>query len=279
MMPKLVCIFENIVNESGAKSKNPRYKLIGKRYFCGLYEGSKSNERLWEEVADYIETMYDTDYLEIIYVAGDGAGWIKTGCEYLEKGHYILDKFHMAKYINRSTAHLYDSAPDVKARIWGAIGRLDKKELKAVYEEILKVTESENKIKDVEKALRYFLNNWHGIKEQVENTSGLRYCIEGQISHVLSARLSSRPLGWSKVGCDNMARLRAFNWNGGNVIDLLTYQKEKKLKEKKREEQEELIRDLRKRASIYTGTTYSIPGAERKGMRWLKEMTSTAWHA
>ena len=38
-----------------------------------------------------------------------------------------------------------------------------------------------------------------------------------------------------------MARLRAFNWNDGDVIDVLKYQKEKKLKEKKREEKEEWI--------------------------------------
>jgi hypothetical protein len=32
----------------------------------------------------YIESVYDTEYLEKIYISGDGAGWIKTGCEILE---------------------------------------------------------------------------------------------------------------------------------------------------------------------------------------------------
>jgi hypothetical protein len=76
-------------------SKNPRYKLIGKKYFCGIYEGGKGNEKLWMEVAEYIEKTYDTDYLERIYVVGDGASWIKKGCEYLENSKYVLDKYHI----------------------------------------------------------------------------------------------------------------------------------------------------------------------------------------
>ncbi len=32
---------------------------------------------------------------------------------------------------------------------------------------------------------------------------------EGHVSHILSARLSSRPMGWSKTGVDQMARMRA----------------------------------------------------------------------
>ncbi len=39
---------------------------------------------------------------------------------------------------------------------------------------------------------------------------------EGHVSHILSSRLSSRPLGWSRMGVDQMARLRVFVANGGN---------------------------------------------------------------
>lgn len=282
IMPKLVCVFEDIINESGEASKNPRYKLIGKRYFCGLYEGRKGNEKLWMEVAHYIETMYDTNYLEKIFIVGDGAKWIKTGCEYLENSKYVLDKFHMTKYVNKSVAHLYDSADEVKNRIWEALNSLDKKELKRIYEQILRATENENKKEEVEVALNYFLNNWHGIRVRMEETSGWAYCIEGQISHVLSARLSSRPMGWSKRGCDQMAKLRAFKWNGGKVIDLLKYQKKQKLKHEKREKQEEMIQELKRRNSSWKyaeDIDLKIPGLEKSSMRWLRDLTDLAWDA
>lgn len=101
---------EDVINESGENSKNPRYRLVGKHYFCGAYTGESANRKLWEEVRDYIEKVYDTDMLERIYIAGDGARWIKSGCEVLYKSRFVLDKFHMMKYVNISITHLLDSA-------------------------------------------------------------------------------------------------------------------------------------------------------------------------
>ena len=37
--------------------------------------------------------------------------------------------------------------------------------------------------------------------------------------------MSSRPLGWSKTGADKMARLRVYKKNGGNMVELVRYQK------------------------------------------------------
>lgn len=48
---------------------------------------------------------------------------------------------------------------------------------------------------------------------------------EGHVSHILSSRLSSRPLGWCKTGVDQMARLRVFVANGGEIYDLFIERK------------------------------------------------------
>ena len=53
----------------------------------------------------------------------------------------------------------------------------------------------------------------------------IRCSAEGHVSHVYSDRMSSRPLGWSKLGADKMARLRIYWKNGGNMLDLIRYQK------------------------------------------------------
>lgn len=39
-------------------------------------------------------------------------------------------------------------------------------------------------------------------------------------------RMSSRPLGWSRIGVDKMSRLRIYEKNGGNMLDLVHFQKE-----------------------------------------------------
>lgn len=44
------------------------------------------------------------------------------------------------------------------------------------------------------------------------------------VSHVLSSRMSSRPMGWSIKGAEQMARLRAYYLNGGDMLKLVRYQ-------------------------------------------------------
>jgi len=272
---KLVCVYEDVINESGEKSKNPRYALTGKRYFSGVYTGAAENERLWREVAEYIETTYDTRVLERIYSAGDGAAWIKMGVDVIENSCFVLDKFHMMRYVDTSVAHLGSNATDAKELIWEALNTANKKLLREAYGIILNITENENKKEEAVGALKYFLNNWGGIRIRVKDAGGCwRCCAEGQVSHVLSDRLSSRPMGWSVLGCDQMAQFRAYKRNGGKIIDLLRYQKKKKAKEDHINRQEELIKELRQRQN---GWDYAerlnanIPGLEVHSMKWLKE--------
>jgi hypothetical protein len=280
IMPKIIVLYEDVINESGEKSKNPRYSLVGKHTFTGVYKGRAANLEFWEEVRAYIEQNYDTEVLERVYIAGDGAAWIKIGIEVLENSRFVLDKFHMMKYINTSVTHLFDSADDVKSEIWTCIEEADKKGLKEIYEKILNVTELGNKYDEVAKARRYLLNHWDGIKIRVtEAGSCWKCCAEGQVSHVLSARLSSRPMGWSELGCHKMAQLRAYHWNGGKVIDLLKYQKKKKVQEERKQEQEALIKELRKRQSGwgYEEHMYGeIPGIEKHSMKWMRDLIHKA---
>jgi hypothetical protein len=60
--PRLACIFEGIEKESLNSKRN---KLVNKYYFSGVY---KNSERIWEEVLEYIDTVYDEDYLEAVYI-------------------------------------------------------------------------------------------------------------------------------------------------------------------------------------------------------------------
>ena len=280
IMPKIIVLYEDVINESGEQSKNPRYRLVGKHTFSGVYKGESANLEFWSQVRDYIEANYDTEILERVYIAGAGAPWIKTGIEVIENSRFVLDKFHMMKYVNVSVAHLFDSADDVKSEIWECLNGADKEGLKEIYSKILLATESESKYEEVEKALKYFMKQWSGIEIRTTEAGGCwKCCAEGQVSHVLSARMSSRPMGWSVTGCHQMAQLRAYHWNGGKVIDLLKYQKENKAKEDYIEEQEVLIKELRKRQFgwKYAEKMYrDIPGIERHSMKWMKDLIGKA---
>lgn len=90
IMPKLVYVYERIERESPVSK---RWKLVNAHYFSGLYEGERNTD-LWLEVADYIENHYDTEYIETVYLCGDGGNWIKQGLSWINKSRFVLDKYH-----------------------------------------------------------------------------------------------------------------------------------------------------------------------------------------
>ena len=206
------------------KSKD-RYELINKRYFTGSL---KDTEDLWLEVADYLEKAYDLDKVEKIYLSGDGARWIKEGLNWIKGSQYVLDYFHLSKYVRKATAHM----PQTFEPLWGYINRHQKDHVKQLLNFIIEETESETKKEAVKDCKRYILNNWEGIKRRYEEEY-IGCSAEGHISHILSSRLSSRPLGWSKTGADQMARLRVYRANGGDVYEFMSKKKIEKVKEER----------------------------------------------
>lgn len=220
IMPKLIYVYEGITNENG------RNELINKRHFGGVYEGGKEIEQLWKEVSDYIEASYDIDNIKKIYINGDGAAWIKSGQKLIYKGKFVLDRFHMHKYIIGATSHLKDSVEDARSELYRAVYKKQKKDAEEVFEKILEVTEGEGKRKTVEAAKTYILENWAGIMQWVKDKNKEIECsAEGHVSHIFADRMSSRPLGWSKTGADKMSRLRIYERNGGSMLELVRFQK------------------------------------------------------
>ena len=132
----------------------------------------------------------------------------------------------MHKYIKTATSHLEDSAEDARSEIYRAIHKKKKWMAEGVFDKILAVTESESKRKAVETSKAYILGNWTGILRSMKGADKEIGCsAEGHVSHVYSDRMSSRPLGWCRTGADRMARLRIYRQNGGNMLDLVRYQK------------------------------------------------------
>ncbi len=220
-MPKLAYVYE------GVDTEMERHELINIKYFGGGYAGVEGTKQLWDEVFDYIDKSYDNEELERIYINGDGAEWIKAGAKTHAKARFVLDKFHLQKYIIAATSHLMDSQVDARSEIWKAIHRKKKREAEAAFDYILEITESETKRNAVEISKKYVLGHWSAIMNKIRNKEDNIQCsAEGHVSHVFSDRMSSRPLGWSELGADNMARLRVYKKNKGNILELVRYQKQ-----------------------------------------------------
>ena len=161
VMPKLILFYEDIVEDG--KQGSRRYRLTGKHYFGGVYEGAGANEDLWLQVQQYIYDNYDTEYLENVYIAGEGAPWIVSGCQVLEKSKFVLDKFHLCKYISAATNHLLDSTEDARELIYAAIREKNLEEVQRLLRKCGASAVTSGKQKEIEACQKYIQNNWLGV--------------------------------------------------------------------------------------------------------------------
>lgn len=112
VMPKFIYVYPD-VSFDGSK-----HELVNCHYSGGDYAGTKGTKALWQEVFDFIAESYDEEVLEKIYINGDGADWIRTGAGMHAKARFVLDRFHMHKYIISATSHLKDSEQAARSEIY-----------------------------------------------------------------------------------------------------------------------------------------------------------------
>ena len=250
IMTKLVYIYEGVEKDA---PHSKRYHLVNPYYFCGTYEG-KDNETLWNQVYQYIEDNYEIDKIKKIFLNADGGAWIKAGKNKIKGITYVLDEFHMRKYLTKMTSHMLDSADEVRSILCNTIMHGSKEDFREGVNVIAGYETTESGRRRVLEAGEYFLSNWTAAKIRLTNRDIVKGCsAEGHVSHVLSARMSSRPMGWSRTGADKMAQLRAYEWNHGDMLALAKYQREEEKTVEKKEKPilgyREAMKDLRIRHS------------------------------
>ena len=222
VMPKLVYVHEGLMCEN---FKSDRKRLVNAKYFASTGE---THTRLWERVLDYIYEKYDWDFIDKIYISGDGAGWIRAGTRIIDKSHFVLDRYHLKKYTKKASAHMDDIT---QKTLRNALHDANKASVEAILERITELTEEESRRNTVIEAAKYFSNNWDGIQIYVSDKANIVGCsAEGHISHIYSSRLSSRPKGWSRKCVANMANLIVYKLNGGKIIDLVTLRRKEEEK-------------------------------------------------
>lgn len=218
------------VHEGYEETERKRKQLKEVVYFGGLYSG-KENEKLWREVKEYIEGRYDREAIERIYFQSDGGSWMKKGIEMLG-GSYVVDEFHMKKYVKRMIRVTGEEGQEEEVLKY--LERGERKKLKEWAEEKGKGLE-EKKRKRLEESVGYLEKNWKGIRMRIKREEGVMgSSTESHIGHVLSARMSSRPMGWSKEGAGKLSELRIYWKNGRKVEELLRAEKEEERKEEDR---------------------------------------------
>lgn len=240
-MTKLIYVYEGIEREA---PKSKRHRLINTHYFC---RGDGDNEALWDEVYAYIEANYEIDRIKKIYLNADGGAWIQPGYKRLNGIKYVLDEFHLSKYLLKMTGHMLDSQSDAKIALCKIIKYGSRQEFKNEAENLRGYTENEKIKERILQAEEYILKNWGAARLRLQRKDGVLACsAEGHVYHVLSSRMSSLAMGWSRQGASKMARLREYYYNGGDMLELVRYQKTQLAKAAGAEELETSMQDMLK---------------------------------
>lgn len=190
-------IHEGWEESSGRRGlKNPVY----------LSSVAEEAEEFWERVWEEADARYELEGVKEIYIIGDGANWIKSALKVFPKAKYILDKFHLG------------GAEEKGKALRAALRFGNKEKAEEIIKGLIETASSETRRKAILELWRYIENNWEAVKE-VYRQKEVRCSAEGHISHVLSARMSSRPMGWSREGAKHMAEIRVCQANGQSVAN------------------------------------------------------------
>ena len=225
---RLVYVYEYKQDVPNCKG---RKELVGTYRFSGLYPGSKGVMQLWCKIADYIDDHYDTENLKQIFISGDGAGWIKNGAKIINKALYCADKYHLMQYINTAAGQMLDEKDIAKSEIYHLLHKRNRRGFREYTDAMLACAGNPDPI---EKLQVYVLGNWGAVMRTLHDERVTGCSAESHVSHILSDRLSSRPMGWSQTGADRMSKLRVYERNYGSekIIDLVKYSREKRELEK-----------------------------------------------
>lgn len=106
---------------------------------------------------------------------------------------------------------MLDSQDDAARAIKVAIKNGTKSDLEVIMNEISEYADSEACEKRIMDTKEYIFSNWTAAKIRLrDRKTVIGSNTECHVSHVLSSRMSSRPMGWSRLGCDKMSQYKAF---------------------------------------------------------------------
>ena len=170
LITKLVYVHEGIEKEA---PKSKRQKLINPHYFCGTsYE--ENNTEFWDEIYEYISNHYDLDKVKKIYLSSDGGAWIKSGMKRIAGITYVLDEFHLEKYLTKLTSHMKDSREDALDELRTAIRSKTKQDFEEIVDRIESCLEDEAGLKRIAIAKEYILSNWMAAKLRLRHRNGVK---------------------------------------------------------------------------------------------------------
>ena len=184
----------------------------GKRGVCinsfSVSEYGRTPDEFWEHVASEVAARYDLEGTRV-YIHSDAGRWIRTAEEWFPGAVFVLDQYHKNKYIKQSTAGFpAEEGERFQTRIRETLEKGAKENLLQIQAEMCEA--HPDRVENITEKTGYLYNNFEAIDirrtDEEANNGG---CTEPHVSHVLSSRLSTRPMAWSRKTLEHFAPILA----------------------------------------------------------------------
>ena len=175
-------------------------------------------DKLWEETYKYLDTTYDLNKVDTIFLSSDGGSWIKGYDLAFPNIIFVLDKFHYRKALN----YIFKREPLINqiADSYLRNNMVDE------FKELVKLQYTlfpEQKDKMIKKK-NYLLNNIQGIINQKHPLYKCPCSMEGHISNKYAKYITSRPHSYSHDGLENIVQLLTMKANNITLTEELYHQ-------------------------------------------------------
>ena len=191
----------------------------GKRGICKdvfhISEYGRGSDDLWELALNEMERRYDLSETKI-YLHGDGAWWIKAGLGWLPNCTFVLDRYHVNKALQEAVSGMdVQSGSKYRGSLLAALREGNEEEFLSVRKKMLECWPDREE--SIMEHTDYLLDNFQAIHIWYADPEARNGgATEPHVSNVLSARLSSRPMAWSK---DTLCRFLPILAAGSCALD------------------------------------------------------------
>ena len=201
-----------IAYDGSQKIGKNRYRLTNK-VACAGFESVNEFVKRKEGV---ISEVYNTDEIELRFLNGDGAEWIKRSITD-ETVHFQLDPFHRNKAI-------LNYVKDIKKRkvLMSLLYKKRTDDLLSCIEAYIDCSEDSEEIEQFSTLLKYFTSNKEGLipihRRGINIPEDKEYrrmgCMESNIFSIIGNRMKGRRACWSIKGANHLAKLLALKSTG-----------------------------------------------------------------
>ena len=166
-------------------------------------------DKLWEETYKYLDTVYDLNKVDNIFLSSDGGSWI-TGYDIAFPNIiFVLDKFHYRKALN----YIFKKEPVITQIADTYLRNKMVDEFKLLVKAQCQLFP--NHEKDMLKKQNYLINHIEGIINQNHPDYKCPCSMEGHISNKYAKFMTSRPHSYSLDGLENSVQL--FTMKANNI--------------------------------------------------------------